>query len=243
MPQPRKERKNLYPTNCFGDIEIVEDYMNDFCRVRFVNTGYERDARWANVTKGKVRDDSVKYESPKINLNEHRESNSTGPFTILWKKGKKCLVQFHETGYTTEANIDNARVGKVRDPYYPSSYGKGYYGEPENKPYKKQALQLWRNMLKRCYSSKDPRGYYGKGVSVDSRWLCFANFLEDLPKLRNFDKWLNGYKEGQPKFNLDKDLKIEGNKVYSREACEFVSEYDNKSAGGVNRQKLGWAKK
>lgn len=243
MGRKAKERKEFYESNNYGTVQIVQNIDMDHCIVKFLNTGYEKKVHWGNVFAGKMKDDSVEYQPPKIELNERRESNSCGSFTIIWKQGKKCFVQFDHTGYTKEANIDNARAGKVTDPYYPNSYGVGYLGEPKEEPYKKQAYQLWRNMLKRCYSKKDPRGYYGKGVSVDARWLCFANFLEDVPKLKNFDKWLNGHKKDQPKFNLDKDLLIEGNKVYSRETCQFISEYENKSAGGINRQKMGWAKK
>lgn len=242
MARKRNTRKKFYESNCYGTVEILED-QGKHAIVKFLNTGYEKKVHWANIPAGKMKDDSVKYTPPKIDLMEEGTNNAGEDFIIMWKQGKTCVVQFKETGSSREALIDNVRAGKVRDKYARSCYGRGYQGEVPNVPYKKQANQLWRNMLKRCYCEKDTRGYYGKGVSVDERWLCFANFVEDLPKLKNFDKWLNGHKEGQPKFNLDKDLKVEGNKVYSREMCDFVSEYENKSAGGINRQKLGWIRK
>lgn len=221
---------DIYKSNCGGDVQIIEQ-DGEKVKVRFLDTGYERDALLANVKKGKVKDHTLVYESPTVELNERYESRLTGWFTILWKKGKKCFVQFDETGYTKEVYIDNARARKVRDPYYPSVYGRGYDGEYSKKdnPDWKQARQLWCNMMKRCYSEKDTRGYYGKGVSVDNRWLCFANFLSDIKKLPNYGKWLLGHQKGQTKYNLDKDLIIEGNKVYSRDLCMFIDEHTNKS--------------
>ena len=163
-------------------------------------------------------------------------SNSGKEFKILSREGKSCVIQFSETGYVRKANIDNARCGKVRDLYSPSVYGVGYYGEFTKVPYWKQAKQLWSNVMKRCYNPKDSMGYYGKAF-VDERWLCFANFLEDLPTLENFDKWLAGKDNGNP-YNFDKDLKVPGNKVYSKDTCMFVTEYENKSAGAVNARAL-----
>lgn len=70
----------------------------------------------------------------------------------------------------------------------------------------------WRNMLERCYSDKFQERYPTyKGCTVSVEWLTFSNF-----KL-----WMEGQQwEGQ---HLDKDLLIEGNKVYSKNTCVFVS--------------------
>lgn len=169
-------------------------------------------------------------------------SNSGKEFVILSKQGKKCIIQFTETGTTRTALYDNLVKGKVRDYYAKTSYGVGYPGEFKKVSYWKQANQLWRNMLKRCYFQKDPRGYFGEAF-VDARWLCFANFLEDLPKLQNFDAWLKGQNGDAQKYNLDKDRICKGNKVYSRETCQFLTEFENKSDGGKNRQAIAKTKK
>jgi hypothetical protein len=159
-------------------------------------------------------------------------SNSGAEFVILSLNGREAIIQFTETGFVRKADIHNLRAGKVRDLYKISVYGKGYYGEFEKVPHWKQAKQLWQNMLKRCYCDKDLKGYYGKAtVAID--WHCFANFLRDVQRLPNFQNWLNSDKTGV-KYNLDKDLLVEGNTVYSKETCQFVTEYDNKSAGARN---------
>lgn len=160
---------------------------------------------------------------------------STQTVTRKCGKGtyKKAVVKFLETGTTKEAYFENIAVGKVRDEYAVSCYGVGYLGDRDKTiPYYKQASQLWRNMLKRCYSEKDEKGYKG-AVVVSPRWLCLENFVNDLPKLKNFDRWLKGGKCSKTRFQLDKDMLGDGT-VYSPHVCLFISEHENKSLGAIN---------
>lgn len=229
--------EDSYESNSYGTMQVIDRAPRKL-KVRFLDSGYETWALAANVVAGKVRDEKAaeKRKEEWKPRDEEFVSNGGARGKIVSQKGKRVIVQFHDTGHTMKAYIDNVRAGKIKDPYALSVYGVACLGEVDKKPpYYKQALQLWRNMMKRCYSEKDPRGYFGQGVVVDKRWLCFANFLQDLPKLRNFDKWLQGKEKGREKYNLDKDLLIEGNKVYSKEACQFVTEFENKSAGSRNR--------
>lgn len=163
-------------------------------------------------------------------------SNGGKEFVILEKlPKKKCLIQFTETGSVREVYIDNAIAGKVKDLYAKTVYGVGCLGEYKKTHYWKPCLQLWRNMMKRCYSDKDDRGYkFKKGTQVEARWLCFANFLEDVPLLDNFDKWLSGGECSNTRYNLDKDSVNPDLNIYSRYTCSFITEHDNKSAGAVN---------
>ena len=154
------------------------------------------------------------------------KNNSGDLFVILQQTGKQCIVQFLETGYVRKANIDNIKAGKIKDLYKKTSYGVGFLGEYKRTGYHAQAQQLWRNMIKRCYYENDPKNYMAYGTTVDPRWHQFASFLEDLPTLDNFEKWLN--KEG---YQLDKDIKVPGSNVYSKETCSFVTEFENKQAG------------
>ena len=76
--------------------------------------------------------------------------------------------------------------------------------------------ELWRGMLKRCFS----KGAYIKtptyvDVTVCDEWLSFGNFLE----------WVNKEVEckGKPVgMQLDKDILIQDNRVYSPHTCCFV---------------------
>lgn len=72
--------------------------------------------------------------------------------------------------------------------------------------------RAWASMLNRCYSAKlqERRPTY-KNCTVSEDWLTFSNFKAWM---ENQD-W-----EGR---QLDKDLLVEGNKIYSAETCIFVT--------------------
>lgn len=144
---------------------------------------------------------------------------------IIERKGQACVVKFVASGSTRTASYNNIINGKVKDLYHPSRYGVGYDGEFVRKPYWKQAKQLWSNMLKRCYCPSDSKGYLSKGTTVEARWHCFANFLDDLPQLVGFKQWLVGGME------LDKDIISPDANTYSRYTCMFVEQSLNRSLG------------
>lgn len=76
------------------------------------------------------------------------------------------------------------------------------------------SYKAWLSMLERCYSSKfqTKKNTY-VGCSVCDEWLTFSNFK------RWFDSIENGYKDG---YQLDKDIIVKGNKVYSPSTCCIV---------------------
>ena len=167
------------------------------------------------------------------------KNNAGDEFVVLDKKccksvhRMKVLVKFLATGSTRWVYESNANKGKVKDFYKRTRYGIGYLGEINSKkklPYYQQAKQLWANVLKRCYCEKDTKGYHKWGTEVCPRWHCLANFIEDLPRLENFDKWLSQKRTGV-NYNLDKDFRVPGCNVYSPDTCMFIDEHTNKSEG------------
>ena len=71
----------------------------------------------------------------------------------------------------------------------------------------------WANMLKRCYSEKDlvdNPSYRDK--SVCEQWLIYENFYS----------WCKQVVHKEFGWQLDKDLLVKGNKVYSPETCVFL---------------------
>lgn len=226
---------NIYQTNVDGCVELLERNGKS-ARVRFLDTGYETNVLLSNLVAGKCRDYSItnRTYTKKEYPNTLHSSNGSGDFILLEKQGKKCVIKFVTTGFVTTALWDNLKVGKVKDPYFKSCYGVGHLGEFKKVAYWKQAKQLWRNMLRRCYNEKGVSSYTKKGVTVDDRWLCFADFLEDLPKLDNFEFWLSAHNGKTEKYDLDKDYRIKGNTVYSRDACMFLPQSVNRSIWSEN---------
>lgn len=75
----------------------------------------------------------------------------------------------------------------------------------------------WKDMLMRCYSLKClQRHPTYRDCYVCDEWLVFSNFKAWMEQ----QDW-----EGK---HLDKDLLIEGNKVYSPNACVFIDQKLNK---------------
>ena len=72
--------------------------------------------------------------------------------------------------------------------------------------------KCWHSMINRCYSG-DASAY--KECTVCESWLTFSNFK----KWMELQNW-----EGK---HLDKDILIQGNKIYSPDSCAFVSRQVN----------------
>lgn len=96
----------------------------------------------------------------------------------------------------------------------------------DEKGYMKPVFKHWYNMLSRCYCKKCHKNQPTyKDCIVCDEWLLFSNFK------RWFDE---NYIEG---YDLDKDIIIKGNKVYSPETCCFVPhEINNLLCKNKNRR-------
>ena len=105
------------------------------------------------------------------------------------------------------------KKGEVKNPYYKSLYGIGYIGNVyANKEYTKtKSFRIWKAMLDRCYGGKYPTYI---DISVCKEWHSFYNF----------NIWFNNnyYECKNVKMNLDKDILVKHNKMYSPETCVFV---------------------
>ena len=102
-----------------------------------------------------------------------------------------CGIGINDSNYTLTKEVNGKRV---RCNYY----------------------QVWKDMLKRCYSDKyqEKRPTY-KGCTVCDEWLSFMSFRKWMMK----QDW-----EGK---QLDKDILVMDNKVYSPETCIFVNQEIN----------------
>ena len=76
--------------------------------------------------------------------------------------------------------------------------------------------ETWRNMLRRCYSTKfQANNPTYEGCTVCDEWLTFSNFKSWMEQQDWKDK------------QLDKDLLIYKNKVYSPVTCCFIAKEIN----------------
>ena len=146
------------------------------------------------------------------------KSKSSGDFKILKYNGSKDVeIQFINTGFETIATLGNIKNGKVKDLYLPSVYDVGIIGTKypsEVNRVKTKEYVLWQNMFQRCYSTTlKKRNPTYEGCEVSENFKYFEYFYEWCHKQIGFNN------EG---WQLDKDLLIKGNKVYSEDFCVFI---------------------
>ena len=125
------------------------------------------------------------------------------------------LVDVEHSNIRGEYNKSAASCNKI------SVLGIGYFGVGpykgntvvDGKQTKTKEYESWRGMIKRCYCPKTQvRQPSYIGCSVHADWHNFQTFA----------KWYTeqpGYVEG---WDLDKDLLVEGNKVYGPDTCVLL---------------------
>ena len=146
------------------------------------------------------------------------KSKSSGDFKILKYNGSKnVVIQFLKTGFEMTVYLGSIKSGKVKDRYLPSVYGIGVLGTKYpsmiNGVLTKEYV-LWVDMLRRCYSDdfKKKRPTY-EGCECSENFIYYEYFYEWCHKQVGF---------GECGFQLDKDLLVKGNKVYSENTCVFI---------------------
>lgn len=178
---------------------------------------------------------TTEYSSKKYYPGATFESTTCGEFKVLGKGTDKVntyVIEFLSTGTVRTSSTSSLGQRCVKDPYRKTILGIACLGEGPNltkrngkmtKPY-----VTWTDMLVRCYGSPTKEPEY-INVSVDSRWLVFQNFCEDIQKFEGYPQWAAG-----EDYHLDKDLLQPDcrEKVYSRNTCVFLPAKENMALGG-----------
>lgn len=176
--------------------------------------------------------DEVAAESNHEWCGKFFESKNHGSFKIIRQvgvdtEGRRLFdLQFTTTGYVKKrVRRDVIQSGEVRDRYFASVHGVGYYGERTTKTkIDADLLKVWQHMMDRCYNPdcKEYPWYGLRDVTVCNRWHNFANFHADCYTLPN---WVN--KRDNPKqYALDKDFFSA--RCYSPTTCVWLSHQDNR---------------
>ena len=111
------------------------------------------------MQEGLTEGDAVKYLNDinyKACVGKVCKSKLSGDFKILKYNGARDIeIQFLKTGYRKVAEMKEVRSGEIKDLYLPSVYGVGVLGtkySPSINGVKTKEYELWKSMLKRCYS-------------------------------------------------------------------------------------------
>lgn len=91
----------------------------------------------------------------------------------------------------------------------------------------KRLMSIIGHIRHRCNNphNEEYQNYGGRGVKYCKKWSTGIGFMDDVDKIDGWD--LNKFL--QNKLQLDKDIKIKGNKLYSKETCMWVSHHKNMS--------------
>lgn len=157
-----------------------------------------------------------------------------GTYTVVKYDGKdkyynkRYSVKFHNTGFT-KANVNKKQVldENIRDPYFPYICDVAATGEYSWIPLEKtviiKLLNQWRQMIQRCYNTKNSSysNYGGNGIYVSNRWLVFEYFLQDIQEISGWENKL----ENWGSYDLDKDILDKG--YYGKDSCLWVTKSDN----------------
>jgi hypothetical protein len=165
------------------------------------------------------------------------KNNKGLEFIILGKNKEKICrtfsykIKFIKTGLIRDVLKTCIVKGNIKDYKNPSIYGVGYadikYGFIKNNL---REYNCWKGIMRRCYSKKfqiSSPTYIG--CTADVKWHSFKNFCNDIPYIENYKLWKENFN-----FQLDKDVKIKGNKIYSKDTCMFITSYEN-SLESANR--------
>ena len=144
---------------------------------------------------------------------------------VEYRKCNDIDVYFPEYNWVFKHTRYNTfKKGKIKCPYEPRVYGKGYLGEGEYKVSENGRVHkyyiIWHDMVKRCYDPKfQEKNPSYKGCRIEDYLLNFQYMC----------KWLdeNYYEVPGERMQLDKDILCKGNKIYSRDTCIFVPQRIN----------------
>ena len=195
--------------------------------IKFEDGYVAKNRRYDDFVKGHVKHKDTP-NSRKITTS-HRVgetgimNNGMKATIIEYRKARDIDIQFEDGYIAKHKTYRDFIIGNVKNPFIPNVCGVEYVGNAYTQENKKDKLSYiyWRTMITRCYSDE-----YHKleptyiGCEVCDEWKCYENF----------EKWCNEnyYEVENERTEIDKDILIKGNKIYSPETCVFIPQRINK---------------
>lgn len=122
-----------------------------------------------------------------------------------------------DDGYETTSTYSNFSNGSLISPYFKTIYKIGYLGEGKynRESNNGKCYNYWRKMLQRCYDDD----YKNKQHTYINKTVC-----EEWHNYQSFATWFDNYyyEVVDDRTELDKDILVKGNKIYSPNTCCFV---------------------
>lgn len=219
----------VYPTNYYGNVEVIGRIDTLTVIVRFLDTGAEREVRTSSLISGKVRDHSAgpmrnKGRNYGLKLDPgtvFRNSQGHSFEIIEFNNAKNVVIRFTNTGTTRTTYTSAVLTGRILDYMEPSVAGIGYLGTEDYANVCPHIKNLWRGVVSRA-ADETLRS------TVCERWLSMKQFAEDVPFIPGYAKWLESKVSiTEENYHLDKDFLFTGNSEYAPGKVLFISETDN----------------
>jgi hypothetical protein len=154
---------------------------------------------------------------------QNKNKHGTIMTIIEFNKTDDITIQFEdEYKYIKQTTYPNFLRGVIKNPYDKTIYNVACTGDGVHKISVHNKLTIeyktWHNMLGRCFIPKRMRGSY-EGITCCKEWLNFQNYAQ----------WYkdNYYEVRNERMEIDKDILVKGNKVYSPEFCVFLPQRIN----------------
>jgi hypothetical protein len=194
------------------EAEITTWINSNNCTVKFIESGEIVE----NVTYFQVKTKSIKRPKSSKLGEVYTTTEGYKIQVVEYFNSQNVSVAFEDGFVLRNRSYLNIKQGEVKNPNHRSVHRIGYFGigkyiVKENRVY----FNKWKEMIRRCYSERhQERQPTYKECTVAEEWHNFQIFAEWMESNYN-PKIMQGWQ-------LDKDILVKGNKVYSPETCCFV---------------------
>ena len=204
-----------------GAIKIKIRFLDDLAHEKLVSAQNLRLGSFSNPNthNGKGKKVSVK-------IGQSFETNSGGICKIIkYVNSNNVTVEFCDKyAYKTTCTTQQLREGCVGNLYARTMVGVGFIGEGDYETRDGNRISLahraWGDMFSRVYRDYAKESY--KDCTICEEWHNFQNFA----------RWYVNQKGYGLGYELDKDLLLKGNKVYSPDTCSLIPSEINLSIVG-----------
>ncbi len=159
-----------------------------------------------------------------LRIGSHHNTTNYGTVEVTnYINSNNLEVRFLNTGWSWVFTADNVRNGRLLDRMSPHVCGIGFIGvgkfNSKSEFNSENIYKRWNSMIRRCYSEK----YQDKFPTYRECTVC-----DEWHNFQNFAEWfvLNA-PENTSNCHLDKDILLNGNKVYSPSTCSFINKSIN----------------
>lgn len=148
--------------------------------------------------------------------NVYTTTDGTTAKIVEFLDAKRCHIELSTGQIVYNVLYKSLQRSKIKNPYHPTTSNKGFMGQGVFDSKKnREAYKRWAAMIDRCYNKKTQEKHPTyKDVAVCEEWHNFQNFAV----------WFyENYKpEIMEKWQLDKDILVKENKIYSPEMCTLI---------------------